>query len=250
MARAGRAGRREAGRLLGLQVVKLVDEALKLRDGMVALVAGEALIDGEGHRFDGGAHLADGVLIGLGGVPVRIDEDGTQFTGDALGGAGLMEDGQEFLLALLSIGDPDLLRIGKRETPFTDLSLLVFGQGSQPVFEPVNGVLSPLLEPIRRGGLHEAGGFLVILLQRFFECPHLSGIDGGEKDAAVGDEPVEQVGTQSIVAVIDPVDILAREPPFDSLPDLQEEVFILRNGFVAVPGEQRREPLGQIAPLC
>jgi hypothetical protein len=143
------------GRLLGLQVVELVDELLELGHGVVALVGAESLIDGEGHGLDCGAHLAVGVLIGLGGGLVRIDEHGAQFLGDALGRAGLMEDGQKFLLPLFSVRDPDLLGIGEREAPFADLCLLVFGQGPQPVFQPVDGGMRPLLEPLWRGGLHE-----------------------------------------------------------------------------------------------
>ncbi|TKS61887.1 MAG: hypothetical protein EWM72_00012 [Nitrospira sp.] len=56
--------------------MELVDEPLELGHGVVALVGGEALVDGEGHGFDGGAHLADGVLIGLGSSLVLIDEHG------------------------------------------------------------------------------------------------------------------------------------------------------------------------------
>ena len=115
-----------------------------------------------------------------------IDEYGAQFPGDTLGRAGLMEEGEQFLLALLPVGDPDLWGIGEREAPFADLCLLVFGQGPQPVFQPVDGGMGPLLEPLRRGGLHEARGFVVVFLQGFFEGAHLTGIDGGEKDAAVG----------------------------------------------------------------
>ena len=64
------------GTLLGLQVVELIDEPLELGHGVVALVGGDSLIDGEGHGLDCGAHLADGVLIGLGGGVVLIDEHG------------------------------------------------------------------------------------------------------------------------------------------------------------------------------
>ena len=56
--------------------MELVDEPLELGHGVVALVGGEVLVDGEGHGFDGGAHLADGVLIGLGSSLVLIDEHG------------------------------------------------------------------------------------------------------------------------------------------------------------------------------
>ena len=80
-----------------------------------------------------------------------------------------MEEGQQFLLSLLSVRDPDLLGIGEREAPFADLCLLVFGQGPQPVFQPVDGGMGPLLEPLRRGGLHEARGFVVVFLQGFFK---------------------------------------------------------------------------------
>ena len=51
-----------------MQVVELIDEALELGHGVVALVGGDLLIDGESHGFDGVAHLTDGVLIGLGSV--------------------------------------------------------------------------------------------------------------------------------------------------------------------------------------
>lgn len=64
------------GRLLDLQVVELIDEALELGHGVVALVGGDLLIDGESHGFDGGAHLANCVLIGLGSGVVLIDEHG------------------------------------------------------------------------------------------------------------------------------------------------------------------------------
>ncbi len=64
------------GRLLHLQVVELIDEALDLGHGVVALVGRDLLIDGEGHGFDRGAHLADGVLIGLGSGVVLIDKHG------------------------------------------------------------------------------------------------------------------------------------------------------------------------------
>ena len=180
---------------------------------------------------------------------VQRDELGAQFPGDALGCARLMEEGEQFLLELLSVGEPDLLGIGEREAPFSDLCLLVFRQGPQPVFQPVDGGLGPLLEPLRRGSLHEARGFVVVFLQGFFEGAHLAWIDGGEQDGAVGDEPVEEVGAQAIVVGIDPVDILAREPSFESLPDLNEEGFVLRNGFVPVPCQQRREPHGQVVAL-
>lgn len=48
-----------------MQVVELVNEPLELGHGVVALVGGESLIDGEGHGLDCGAHLADGLLIVL-----------------------------------------------------------------------------------------------------------------------------------------------------------------------------------------
>ena len=64
------------GRLLDLQVVELIDEALELGHSVVALVGGDLLIDGESHGFDGGAHLANCVLIGLGSGVVLIDEHG------------------------------------------------------------------------------------------------------------------------------------------------------------------------------
>ena len=63
-------------RLFHLQVVELIDEALELGHGVVALVGGDLLIDGESHGFDGGAHLANCVLIGLGSGVVLIDEHG------------------------------------------------------------------------------------------------------------------------------------------------------------------------------
>ena len=141
------------GRLLGLQVVELVDELLELGHGVVALVGAESLIDGESHGLDCGAHLAVGVLIGLGGGLVRIDEHGTQFPGDALGRTGLMEEGQKFLLALFSVRDPNLLGIGEREAPFSDLCLLIFRQRPQPIFQPIDNGLGPLLKPLRRGSL-------------------------------------------------------------------------------------------------
>ena len=64
------------GRLFRLQVVELIDEPLELGYGVAALVDGDLLIDGEGHGFDGGAHLANCVLIGLGSGVVLIDEHG------------------------------------------------------------------------------------------------------------------------------------------------------------------------------
>ena len=106
-----------------------------------------------------------------------------------------MEEGQEFLLSLLLIRDPGLLGVGKRETPFADLGLLVFGQRSQPVFEPAEGGMGPLLEPLRRGSLHKALGFFIVFLQGCFKGANLAGIDGGEKDPDVGNDPVEEVGT-------------------------------------------------------
>lgn len=160
-----------------------------------------------------------------------------------------MKECQEFLLSLLLVRDLGLLAVGKREAPFANLSLLVFGQRSQPVFEPVESGLGTLLEPLRRGVLHKARGFLVVFLQGCFKDAHLAWIDGGEQGAAVGNDPVEEVGTQPIVAGIDPVEILACEPPFESLPELYEERFVLRNGFVSVSGQQRREPLGEIMAL-
>ena len=54
--------------------MELVNEPLELGHGVAALVGGDLLIDGEGHGFDGGAHLVNGVLIGLGGCRVRIDD--------------------------------------------------------------------------------------------------------------------------------------------------------------------------------
>jgi hypothetical protein len=114
--------------------VELIDEALELGHGVVALVGGDLLIDGESHGFDGGAHLADGVLIGRRGVLVQRDEHGAQFPGDALWCARLTEENEQFLLELLSVGERDLLRIGEREAPFANLGLLVFGQRPQPIF--------------------------------------------------------------------------------------------------------------------
>ena len=38
-------------------------------------------------------------------------------------------------------------------------------------------------------------------------------------------------------------------PRSSSLPDLHEEGFVLRNGFVPVPCQQRREPQGQVLAL-
>ena len=160
-------GMGSTGRLFGLQVVELLDEPLELGHGVVALVGSDLLIDGEGHGFDGGAHLVNGVLIGLRGGWVRIeDEQGTQFMGDAFGRAWLTEESQKFLLALLLVCGQELLGIGERKAPFSDLDLLVFGQGPKPVFQPVDGGVRPLFEPLRRRGLHEPRGFGVVLLQR------------------------------------------------------------------------------------
>ena len=227
--------------------MELIDEALELGHGVVALVGGDLLIDGESHGFDGGAHLADGVSIVRRGVLVQRDEHGAQLPGDALGRAGLMEEVQEFLLSLLLVRDPGLLGVGKREAPFANPGLLVFGQRPQPIFEPAEGGIGPFLEPLRLGVLHKARGFLVVFLQGCFKDAHLARIDGVEQDAAVGNDPVEEVGTQPIVAGIDPVEIPACEPPFESLPELYEEGFVLRNGFV--PGQQRRESLSEIMAL-
>ena len=237
------------GRLLGLQVVELIDEPLELGHGVVALVGGESLINGEGHGLDCGAHLADSVLIVLRGVLVQRDEHHAQFPGNALGRTGLMEEGEQFLLELLSVGEPDLLGVGEREAPFSDLCLLVSRQGLQPVFQQIDGGLGPLLEPLRRGGMHEARRFVVVFLQGCFEGAHLARINGGKEDASVDDEPIEEVGAQAIVGGIGPVEILAGEPSFESLPNLNEEGFVLRNGFVPVPCQQRREPHGQVVAL-
>ncbi len=226
--------------------MQLIDEPLELRYGVAALVGGDLLIDGEGHGFDGGAHLANGVLIGLGACLIGIhDQQGAQFTGDVFGRARLAEKGQEFLLALLLVRGPELLVVGERETPLADLGLLLFGQRPKPLVEPIDDGIRPLLEPLRRGGLHETGDFGSVLLESCFEGAHLAGIDGGEDDAAVGDDPVEEVGAQAIVIGIDPVDVLARESPFESLPALHENGFVLRNGFLPVPRQLWREPLGQ-----
>jgi hypothetical protein len=54
--------------------VELVDEPLELGHGVVALVGSDLLIYGEAHGFDSGAHLVNGVLIGLGGSMVRIED--------------------------------------------------------------------------------------------------------------------------------------------------------------------------------
>lgn len=63
--------------------MELVDEPLEFCHGVAALVGGDLLIDGEGHGFDGGAHLVNGVLIGLGTCLIGIrDQQGVQFTGD------------------------------------------------------------------------------------------------------------------------------------------------------------------------
>ncbi len=160
-----------------------------------------------------------------------------------------MKECQEFLLSLLLVRDPGLLGVGKREAPFANLGLLVFGQRPQPIFEPAEGGIGPLLEPLRRGVLHKARGFLVVFLQGCFKDAHLAWIDGGEQGAAVGNDPVEEVGTQPIEGRIGPVDILAGEPSFESLPNLNEEGFVLRNGFVPVPCQQRRESLGHVVAL-
>ena len=57
------------------------------------------------------------------------------------------------------------------------------------------------------------------------------------------------VGAQAIVIGIDPVDVLVCESPFESLPALDEKGFVLRNGLLPVPGQQRGEPLGQVVAL-
>jgi hypothetical protein len=86
---------RRESRLFPLQVMQLVDEALELGHGVAALVGGDLLIDGEGHGFDGGAHLVNGVLIGWGACLVGIhDQQGAQFTGDDFGRARLAEERQ------------------------------------------------------------------------------------------------------------------------------------------------------------
>ena len=59
-------------KLFPLQIAELVDESLELGYGVAALVGGDLLIDGEGHGFDGGAHLVNGVLIGRGACLVGI----------------------------------------------------------------------------------------------------------------------------------------------------------------------------------
>lgn len=141
------------------------------------------------------------------------------------------------------------MAIGEREAPCADLCFLIFGEGPQPVFQPVDGGSRPLREPLWRGGLHEVRGFVVLFLQGCFEGAYLARIDGGEKDASIGDEPFEEVGAQAIVGGIGPVDIPAGEPLFESLPDLHEKCFILRNGFVSVPCQQRREPLAEVEAL-
>ena len=160
-----------------------------------------------------------------------------------------MEEDKQFLLELLSVGERDLLRIGEREAPFSDLCLLIFRQRPQPVFQPIDSGLGPLLETLRRGGLYEAYGFVVIFLQRFFEDTHLAWIDGGEQDTSVDGDSIEEVSAKAIEGRIGPVDILAGEPSFESLPDLNEEGFVLRNGFVPVPRQQRRESLGHVVAL-
>src|SRR5215468_1280544 len=116
----GTAKTARAGRLVDVQIVELVNEPLKFSHGVLAMAGGESLIDGEGHGLDCGAHLADGVLISLGGGLVLIDVHGAQFPGGALGRAWLLEEGQQFLLALLSVCEPDLLGIGEREAPCAD----------------------------------------------------------------------------------------------------------------------------------
>jgi len=230
--------------------MQLIDEPLELGHGVAALVGGDLLIDGDGHGFDGGAHLVNGLLIGRGACLVGMhDEQGTQFTSDVFGCAGLAEEGQQFLLALLLVCGPELLVVGEREAPLADLGLLVFGQGPKPIAEPVDDGVRPFLEPLRRGGLHKPRGLSVVLLEGCFEGAYLAGVDGGEDDAAVGDDPVEEIRAQAIVIGIDPVDVLARESPFESLPALRENGFVLRNGFLPVPGQQRREPPGQVAAL-
>ena len=237
------------GRLFHLQVMELIDEPLELGHDMVALVEGESLIDGEGHGPDCVAHLADGVSIVRRGVLVQRDEHGAQLPGNALGCARLMEEDEQFLLELLSVGEPDLLCVGEREAPFSDLCLLIFRQRSQPIFEPAEGGIGPLLEPLRRGVLHKARGFLVIFLQGCFKDAHLARIDGGEQDTSVTGDSIEEIGAQAIECRIGPVDILAGEPSLESLPNLNEEGFVLRNGFVPVPRQQRREPFCHVVAL-
>ena len=229
--------------------MELIDEALELGHGVVALVGGESLIDGEGHGLDCGAHLTDCVSIVLRGVLVQRDEHGTQFPSNALGCARLMEEDKQFLLEQLSVGERDLLHIGECEAPFSDLCLLIFRQRPQPVFQPIDCGLGPLPEPLRHGGLYEAYGFVVVFLQGFFEDAHLAWIDGGEQDTSVTGDSIEEVGAQAIEGRIGPVDILAGEPSLESLPNLNEEGFVLRNGFVPVPRQQRREPLGHVVAL-
>ena len=178
-----------------------------------------------------------------------VSSDLALIPGDSLGCARLTEEDEQFLLELLSVGEPDLLCVGKREAPFSDLCLLVIRQRPQPVFQPVDGGLGPLLEPLRRGGLHEAHSFVVVFLQGRFEDAHLAWIDGGEQDTSIDGDSIEEVGAQAIEGRIGPVDILAGEPSLESLQNLNEEGFVLRNGFVPVPRQQRREPLGHVVAL-
>lgn len=104
----------------------LVDEALEFGDGVAALFGSHTVIDGQCHRFGGRAHLADSIFIGLGSDLIVVDEHGTKFSGYPFGSLGLLYEGQEFLLALLLVGNPYRLPIGEREAPFADLRPLLF----------------------------------------------------------------------------------------------------------------------------
>ena len=120
--------------------MELVDEPLELGDGVVALVGSDLLVDGEGHGFDSGAHLVNGVLIGLGGCIVRIeDEQGTQFTGDAFGRVWLTEECQKFLLALFVGMWPRTVGYRGAQGSIRGSGPLGLRQGPKPVFQPVDG---------------------------------------------------------------------------------------------------------------
>lgn len=219
-------------KLPGLEVVHLVDEPLKFSDDVAALLRSHVLINGQGHGLGIFTHVADRILVGLGRGLILVDEHGSEFSGDLLGSPRLMEERHELLPALLLVGDPHRFHIRECKAPFADLRLLFFGQGPQPVFQPIEGRLGPLIQALRCRNLYEVRSFSVVLLQRRFEGAHLPGIDRGEKGSAVGCDPLKEVYPQTIVGSIGPIDIRAHEPPLDSLTDLSKERFILRQGLV------------------
>ena len=222
----------EDQRLPCLKVVDLVDEMLEFRDGVAALVGSHALIDGQGHDLGILAHLSNRILIRLRGGLIVVHEHGAKFSGDLLGSPRLMEEGHELLPALLLIGDPHRFHIRECKAPLADLCLLLFGQPPQPVFRQLQGGLSSFFEPLRRGNLDEARGFGIVLLQSRFEGAHLPRIDRSEEDPAVGHDTLKEVGAQTIIGGIGPVDIRTGEPSLDSLTDLSKKNFILRQSFM------------------